>query len=1639
MLPSSVKHLDPQCVVFSLFQPEDIKNMSVVKICVPVSFNALELPTKGGLYDPLMGPLRDKGDVCATCHNLYYSCSGHFGHIDLPLPVYNPLFMSTMFSILRLACLQCHVMQIPRNFCRIFIAQLKLLEAGRVVEALEIAGHLNYLNEQSEDALEEAAKSILSEEAIDKFVQEALSDSQGSPLNAEDSKNIEVLRAKFWALAKEQFVPRKSCIECKEGIPKIALVQNKLMTTILSEENFEGKVVARSEPTFMTPIEAQNHLRALWTNYSDFIMALAPVLRNVKREHPTDAFFVEVVAVPPPKVRPVNFIRDKMNEHPQTLVFQQILEHCIVTQQIAHMVSGGTEEDLGVESRMFYAAIPGETPTEKLHHAWQGLQTAVDSLVDSELGTAGKQANSAGLKQLVSKKEGLIRMHMMGKRVNFAGRTVITPDPNLGVDEIGIPEDFAKILTYPTPVTAWNVSALRDAVLNGPNVYPGATTVHTDNGKVLRVSEKSVTQREGVAKRLLTPSESNSGARKTKMVRRHLRAGDVLLLNRQPTLHRPSIMAHKARVLKGERTFRLHYANCKAYNADFDGDEMNAHFPQSENARAEAMLLVEVGQQYLVPKDGSPLSGLIQDHVVACARLAVRGRFFARAEFCYLLHAALPALPDRARLPRPSALKPSRLWSGKQLLSAVLLNCLPSGRPPPTLTDTCKVPARAWTTEQPRPWRAGGTPLRGNQMTEAEVIIRDGELLCGILDKKHIGSTPYGLAHCVYELYGGSSCMRFLSALGRLFTAFLQREGFTLGVRDILVVPSADKKREQLLRDVAGVGPLAIANALDLPTPKGNTSEDGLPPGAHDHLTRSVAGDKRQRAAIDNAYKQMLDPVADAVARACMPSGLLEPFPANNLQLMVISGAKGSTVNTLQISCLLGQIELEGRRPPPLVSGKPLPSFRCMESAPRAGGFVAGRFLTGIRPQEFFFHCMAGREGLIDTAVKTSRSGYLQRCLVKHLEGLVVAYDGTVRDSDGSIVQYAYGEDGLDVTRAQFFKQPQMSILANNYKAFADTKAVEYLRSACDIEAIKKAKKQVRRWQRHERRRSSGGAAESTRAPRVSGARTWTPDPVAAHFPPSSALEAASERMEALLKTLSGDEAEEQRDALLLRAAGARAAAGEPVGVLAAQSVGEPSTQMTLNTFHFAGRGEMNVTLGIPRLREVLMLASRNPKTPSVTVPLRDGADGAALRRKLRRSLLSETLERVVVHEHLKVTKQSRRRVYCLHMQVLPASLLLREHAVKPGRVVRHVELIFLGQLFSAIKRHFRSSSSLLTMDDAQKTGQRAATANSATDTEREEDADDPQPKGYASKSEEEHSSSEEEGADDEDATGARYRARHAEEREYEEDEDEEEAHMLDSGEGVQETQDREAIELDVKDEKNEEFKVEGFVQEKQKGASLSAKKRVNDVLRRYPVVSAYSFDERHEQWCEVHISMPLSFPRVDLSSLVRTAAERSVLAETPGVKRAFVSDDGILRTDGVNLQAMFAHAETLHLERLHCNDVHAVAETYGIEAARAVLVKEVRDVFRAYGIAVDPRHLLLLADYMTFVGSYEGLSRRGMEASASPLQQMSFESTLAFMQGALIRGRKDALRSPSARVMLGRPTAVGTGACTLHHVLSAF
>ncbi|XP_058828813.1 DNA-directed RNA polymerase I subunit RPA1 isoform X2 [Topomyia yanbarensis] len=1334
-------NLDPTNLQFSVFSSEDIKRISVTKIVTPRSFDELGHAIPGGLYDAAMGPT-GRGEVCATCVKDIAQCEGHFGHIEICLPVFNPFFVKTVYNLLRLCCTSCFRLQLHDSMKSLLELQLQLADAGYIVEAEEIEMFKQKVAADPSRGLPEGVG----------YYMELLMNQPYSKLG--NTKNSEAIRNAIVNSTLKESV-KQICIHCKQAVRKVRVSNKRLvfsMNRVEMKAFYEKQGIRdisdaklRATNRIIFAEECQKYFYQLYQNDGPLLKLLFPILANGSHsmKHPVDLFFMDVIPVQPPLVRPVRRVEGmEILEHPQTSILRNILMANSALRAILVLTKQEDSDEVGktaieVEMKKVYDAAKGDSAFDKLYHAWIELQGFVDQSLDINMAQEKGKARGCGLKQIIEKKEGLVRMHMMGKRVNYAARTVITPDPNIGVDELGIPVTFAQKLTYPVPVTSWNVTELRKMVLNGPDVYPGANMIEDSNGQISKISSINVTQRQSMAKTLLTPHSSNQQG--VKIVHRHLLNGDVLLLNRQPTLHRPSIMAHKAKILSGEKIFRLHYSNCKSYNADFDGDEMNAHFPQDELSRSEAYNIVAVPHQYLVPKDGTPLGGLIQDHIVSAVKLFIRGKFFNRYDYQQLVFQALSSHRGDIDLLPPTILKPAILWSGKQIISTIVKNIIPKNMPHINMIGTAKLGCKHWQTQPAREWLAGGSPIVGNEMSETEVFIRNGELLVGILDKNHFGATPYGLIHCMYELYGGNCSTLLLSSLSRLFTYYLQWEGFTLGVQDILVQKQADKKRAKIIKNCRTVGHATAASALDLPP---DVSEEEL----NAKMTEAYARNPKFRAILDRKYKSALDTYTNQINEACVPGGLITKFPDNNLQLMVQSGAKGSTVNTMQISCLLGQIELEGKRPPLMISGKSLPSFASFETSPKSGGFIDGRFMTGIQPQDFFFHCMAGREGLIDTAVKTSRSGYLQRCLVKHLEGLNVNYDMTVRDSDNSVVQFMYGEDGMDISKAQFIENSkQLNFLDLNRDVIVQPELVEMLANDDELnDRIKAHVKRMKTWCKRngpklQKRRVSAFSKFSSDVKEAVYAKTsnpdqlkpktgrlrltekiikkWTktdpeekskyhrsyapcPDPTYSVFRPDSCFGALTEHLEDLVKAYATSQKpiHDMSELVKIKNSNALAAPGEPVGILAAQSIGEPSTQMTLNTFHFAGRGEMNVTLGIPRLREILMLASQRIKTPSMEIPFRPHRSARKLeaiaermRQTLNRVTVADVLEDIKVKSRL-VLKPSRGMQHVVRFNFLSQDAYSHDYRVSPKEILHCMSRQFFKKMFQYI---FRSAKSM--------------------------------------------------------------------------------------------------------------------------------------------------------------------------------------------------------------------------------------------------------------------------------------------------------------------------------------------------------
>ncbi|XP_063781050.1 DNA-directed RNA polymerase I subunit RPA1 [Pseudophryne corroboree] len=1675
-------------ISFRIYSSEEIRMQSVKAITNPQYLDSVGNPMVNGLYDLALGPADNK-EVCATCAQDFQNCPGHLGHIELPLIVYNPLLFDKLYLLVRGSCFHCHLLTCPRSAIHLLLYQLKILSRGALKEVYEVEAVLSRFLEGNSSASGNEIK-----EELETYTREVLKSYPKKP-EGSNVKNICVARNKLISDFWKSHMRSQKCPSCSAPRSVVRKEHNSKLTIILASKKNQDRASKAAEQIesfelskrgYLTPSTTKEHIEALWKNEGFFLQCLFSGL-EIGQDSSPEKFFLDLVVVPPARYRPVNRLADQMFTNGQTVNLVAVLKDISVIQKLLAVMAEeqskpppNEETDIGLEQaepeqtidRSFLPMLSGLSLTDKLYNSWVRLQAHVNIVFDSDMDKLISE-KFPGVRQLLEKKEGLFRKHMMGKRVDYAARSVICPDMYISTNEIGIPMVFATKLTYPTPVTTWNVQELRQAVINGPNVHPGASLVVNEDGSRTILNPSNLVQREAIAKQLLTPSTGTQRL-PAKIVYRHVKNGDVLLLNRQPTLHRPSIQAHKARVLPGEKVLRLHYANCKAYNADFDGDEMNAHFPQSELGRAEAYTIACTDEQYLVPKDGTPLAGLIQDHMVSGASMTIRGCFFTREQYMELVYRGLTDKRGRVKTLPPAIVKPCRLWTGKQVVSTLLINVIPDHHIPLNLTGKAKIGGKAWVKEPPRP-----TPgFESDTMCESQVIIKNGELLCGVLDKAHYGSSSFGLIHCCYELYGGETSGKLLTCLARLFTAYLQLyRGFTMDVEDILVRPYANVKRQQIMESSTHCGGLAVRAAFSLSPVSSDEEARGKWQDAH------LNKDQRDFNMVDMKFKEKVNEFSNEINKVCMPLGLHRHFPENNLQLMVLSGAKGSTVNTMQISCLLGQIELEGRRPPLMPSGKSLPCFQPYDFTPRSGGFVTGRFLTGIKAPEFFFHCMAGREGLVDTAVKTSRSGYLQRCVIKHLEGLVVQYDLTVRDSDGSVVQFLYGEDGLDVPKTQFLQPKQFPFIAENYEAIKQSKHLDEVLSKMDSEQASLHSQAIRKWRsKHPAPSQRLGAFLSYSQKKLAAARarcpdggyehgreqavnqlveSWyaldqktrnkymkrsspLPDPCLAVLRPDLYFGSVSETFQDKVDQYSWQLEQQNsiryvkskvtpdrlRTLFQLKWQRALCDPGEAVGLLAGQSIGEPSTQMTLNTFHFAGRGEMNVTLGIPRLREILLIASSNIKTPMMSVPVlptkRAMRKVKNLKKQLTRVCVAEVMHKLDVEETFRIDEQSQKhQVYKLKFHFLPYEFYREEKCLRPEEILRFMETRFFRIMFDAIKRRSSKLASFRNM------GTRKATRKDLDD---DGEGTEPQEGQEEEKEEEIINADADEG--DADATDAKRREKQEEEVDYESEE-----------EGHQEKEDE-------ADEEEEEENRESPLPAEEEPASSSprpskqknnqtnltkdvlAENRVNNVLSLNCAIEDYSYDTEKSLWCEVTMKLPLMKVHFDISSLVVSLAHNVIIHETRGITRCLLNDntnkkgekEQILNTEGINLQELFKYSDILDLKRLYSNDIHAMANTYGIEAALRVVEKEIKDVFAVYGIEVDPRHLSLVADYMCFEGTYRPLNRYGMQSSSSPFQQMTFETSYKFLKDATMSGAKDDLLSPSACLVVGKVVKGGTG-----------
>lgn len=1155
-------------ICFGMKSAEQMRQQAHIQV---VSKNLYSQDTKHtplayGVLDHRMGT-SEKDRPCLTCGKNLADCLGHYGYLDLELPCFHVGYFKATIGILQMICKTCSSIMLTKEEKLQFMDFLK-------------RPNLPYLQKRG-----------LKKKISDKCRKRTIC------LNCA-AYNGSVKKCGLLKIIHEKYKTTKKVVDVfvSEFLQSFdtAIEHNKVVEPLLTraQEN-------------LNPLVALNMFKRI--PQEDIPL----LLMNPEAGKPADLILTRLL-VPPLCIRPsvVSDLKSGTNEDDLTMKLTEIIFLNDVIKK--HRMTGAK--------------------TQMIMEDWDFLQLQCALYINSEL--SGIPLNMApkkwtrGFVQRLKGKQGRFRGNLSGKRVDFSGRTVISPDPNLRIDEVAVPVHVAKILTYPERVIKANLEMLRKLVRNGPEVHPGANFIqnrHTQMKRFLKYGN-----REKIAQEL----------RFGDVVERHLIDGDIVLFNRQPSLHKLSIMAHIARV-KPHRTFRFNECVCTPYNADFDGDEMNLHLPQTEEAKAEALILMGTKANLVTPRNGEPLIAAIQDFLTGAYLLTLKDTFFERSKACQIVASILVDKDEKIRisLPRPAIMKPMALWTGKQIFSLIL-------KP----SKDCPVKANLRT--KGKQYCGKGEDLCHN---DSFVVIHNSELMCGALDKGTLGSgSKNNIFYILLRDWGQLEAANAMSRLARLAPVFLSNRGFSIGIGDVTPGQGLLKAKQDLLDD-------------------GYTKCDEYIQALHTGKLQQQPGCTAEET-LEALILRELSVIRDRAGSAC----LRELDKSNSPLIMALCGSKGSFINISQMIACVGQQAISGSRVPDGFENRSLPHFEKHSKLPAAKGFVADSFYSGLTPTEFFFHTMAGREGLVDTAVKTAETGYMQRRLVKSLEDLCSQYDLTVRSSTGDIIQFIYGGDGLDPAdmegkdeplefkrvldniRAIYVCPDEPALSQNEVVLTADAimKRTDFLCCKDDfLEEIKKFVKSIS--ERIKKTRDKYGINDNgTSEPKV----LYQLDRI------------TPTQLEKFLQTC--------RDKYMR----AQMEPGSAVGALCAQSIGEPGTQMTLKTFHFAGVASMNITLGVPRIKEIIN-ASKNISTPIITAHLdvEDDADFARLvKGRIEKTLLgeiSEYIEEVFLPDDCFIlVKLSLERIRLLRLEVnaetVRYSICMSKLRVKPGDIAVHGEAV---------------------------------------------------------------------------------------------------------------------------------------------------------------------------------------------------------------------------------------------------------------------------------------------------------------------------------------------------------------------------
>ena len=1117
---------------FGLMSPEDIRKMSVVKVETPDTYDSDGYPIENGLMDPRLGVL-DPSLRCHTCGVRGGDCQGHFGSIELARPVLHVGFGDIIHKILRSTCNECG---------RVLLSEDVLEDyREKIAEAMDHKENLDDIlkkiqNEAKKVEMNEAKQNDIVEKVMEEIYPEK--DDEYDDVDREDIllNILNQLYAEAYMKRDEseekpsfKFIdPKQLCPHCRKNqsladieasydileakhTSEIKSIKENIYSNIESDytkkiEKIDAKLAeldvnddadsiadlkderakivedqeSKSDKKFSSEFKKRigdyvaEYVRSLvqesiildkptTISQGDYKLTASEIRERLERINDEDIFVLginpevarpewlvlTVLPVPPVTVRPS--ITLDTGERSEDDLTHKLVDILRINQRLVENMEAGA-------------------PQLIVEDLWDLLQYHVTTYFDNEASGVPPSKHRSGrplktLTQRLKGKEGRFRSNLSGKRVNFSARTVISPDPNISINEVGVPEMIAKEVTVPAYVNDWNIDEIKTYIENGPNVHPGANYMISESGNRRKINEDT---KEYILENL-KPGD---------VVERHLKDGDMVLFNRQPSLHRMSMMAHEVRVLP-YKTFRLNLCVCPPYNADFDGDEMNMHVFQTDESRAEAKSLMRVQEHILSPRFGGPIIGAIHDHISGAYLLTRKSMKFTEEQALQIIRKSHLPIPENdgekwllkaesqesPEIEREIAKKTKNVrgtkadkevylntldltedeiakrlkankwndeekeiiksiahkritdeitakyssdnqdstdsiiekfngeeWTGKELFSLLLPNNL-------NLTYKAEICTKCGQCDRILHEAPDLDIVDYDNLCpiDAYVMIENGILKHGVVDEKAYGSMSGQILDKIVKEYGPGRAKEFLDRSTDLAICGIMVTGITTSLNDEEIPEEAqDRINEHLQKSEEKVDRLIDAyNEGFLDALPGRSLEETL-----EMRIMQVLGEARDKSGeIAEDYLTM---------------------EHNHSVVMARTGARASMLNLTQITSCVGQQAVRGGRIHRGYIERTLPHFKRNELGAKAKGFVHSSYKSGLDPIEFFFHAMGGREGLVDTAIRTAQSGYMQRRLVNALQDLQVKPSGLVTDNQSNVVQRIFGDDGVDPAKSDF-------------------------------------------------------------------------------------------------------------------------------------------------------------------------------------------------------------------------------------------------------------------------------------------------------------------------------------------------------------------------------------------------------------------------------------------------------------------------------------------------------------------------------------------------------------------------------------------------------------------------------------------